>query len=217
MSNFIIQSALTFIIIAYNNSLKFYGATSIYGSDIPLAANGIVSKLNQIFMSVLMGIGIGIQPIVGFNIGAGLYKRVKQTFLYAIGIASSVAIFVMIVVELFPFIFINIFGGTDNKLYTEFAIFALRITFASAIFLSIQIVTTNFFRAMGKPWIATITALSKFTVFFLIPLYYFPKFWGLKGVLFSEPVSNFLGMVFAISLVYFQIKRLNYLIKRHKQ
>lgn len=213
MSNFIIQSAITFVIIAYNNSLKYYGAKSIYGSEIPLAAHGIVAKVNQIFMSVLFGIGIGLQPIVGFNMGACLYKRVKQTYLYSVSIAFICACIAMLIIEPFPFLFVKMFGGTEDPLYRDFANFALRATFSSAIFLSIQIVTTNFFRAMGRPWLSTITALSKFTIFLFPPLLILPYFFGVKSILFAEPVANFLAMSLSISLAIFQIKRINRLIK----
>ena len=217
MSNFIIQAAITFVIIAYNNSLKYYGALSKYGSDIPIAASGITAKVNQIFMSILFGIGIGLQPIVGFNIGAGKYKRVKQTYLYSISIAFVCACIAMLIIEPFPSVFVNMFGGTEDKLYKEFANFALRATFSSAIFLSIQIITTNFFRAMGRPWLATISALSKFTIFLFPPLLILPYFFGVKAILFAEPVANFLAMTLSIILVIFQIKRINKLIKTHEK
>ncbi|MBD5405063.1 MATE family efflux transporter [bacterium] len=217
MANFIIQSAITFVIIAYNNSLKYYGAKSIYGSEIPIAANGVVAKVNQIFMSILFGIGIGLQPIVGFNIGAGKYKRAKQTYLYSISIAFVCAFIAMLIIEPFPSVFVNMFGGTEDKLYKEFANFAIRAMFSSAIFLSIQIVTTNFFRAMGRPWLATISALSKFTIFLFPPLLILPYFFGVKSILFAEPVANFLAMTLSIILVIFQIKRINKLIKTHEK
>lgn len=215
ISNFIIQSAITFVIIAYNNSLKYYGALSQYGSEIPLAANGIVAKVNQIFMSILFGIGIGLQPIVGFNIGAGLYKRVKQTYIYSVSIGFICACVAMLIIEPFPSVFVNMFGGTKNVLYKDFANFAIRATFSSAIFLSIQIITTNFFRSMGRPWLATISALSKFTIFLFPPLVILPYYFGVKAVLFAEPVANLLAMILSIILVYFQIKRINRLIKIH--
>lgn len=217
ISNFIIQSAITFVVIAYNNNLRYYGANSVYGSEIPLAAQGIASKINQIFMSILFGIGIGLQPIVGFNCGAGLYKRVKQAFIYSVGIAFTFACITFAILESYPEIFINMFGKESDVLYNDFANFTLRITISSAMFLSIQIVITNFFRAMGKPWLATISALAKFTVFFIPAIYFLPKIWGLKGVLYVSPLTDFLAMVLAVSLLYFQMKRINRLIKVHKE
>ncbi len=217
VSNFVIQSAITLVIILYNNSLKKYGALSIYGSDIPLAAYGISAKMNQIFLSIAIGISIGLQPIVGFNYGAGNYKRVKQAFSYSVIIALSMGIILGSIVEIFPQIFVNMFGGVDNQLYKEFATYSLRAIFSSALFVAVQIVITNFFRAMGKPWLATISALSRFTIFLIPSIYFLPKFFGLKGVLFATPVADLLATILAIFMVYYQIKRINRLIKIHKQ
>ena len=217
VSNFVIQSAITLVIILYNNSLKKYGALSIYGSDIPLAAYGISAKMNQMFLSIAIGISIGLQPIVGFNYGAGNYKRVKQAFSYSVIIALSMGIILGSIVEIFPQIFVNMFGGVDNQLYKEFATYSLRAIFSSALFVAVQIVITNFFRAMGKPWLATISALSRFTIFLIPSIYFLPKFFGLKGVLFATPVADLLATILAIFMVYYQIKRINRLIKIHKQ
>lgn len=72
------QIAMAVVQIVLNNTLAHYGALSIYGSDIPLACAGIISKVNMIFMSFVIGISQGVQPIIGFNYGAALYRRVKK-------------------------------------------------------------------------------------------------------------------------------------------
>lgn len=72
------QIAMAVVQIVLNNTLAHYGALSIYGSDIPLACAGIISKVNMIFMSFVIGISQGVQPIIGFNYGAALYRRVKR-------------------------------------------------------------------------------------------------------------------------------------------
>ena len=84
ISSCINQVAITLVQIVLNNSLTYYGALSIYGEDIPLAACGIVMKTNAILLSIIVGISQGVQPIIGFNFGAGNYKRVRQAYLLAI-------------------------------------------------------------------------------------------------------------------------------------
>lgn len=71
LSNSFNQLAMTVVQIVLNNSLKYYGALSIYGSEIPLATSGIVIKINAILTSVIVGISQGAQPIISFNYGAG--------------------------------------------------------------------------------------------------------------------------------------------------
>lgn len=89
-SNSLNQVAITLVQIVMNNSLTYYGALSIYGKDIPLSAVGIIMKVNSIFISVFVGLSQGIQPIVGYNYGAGQYKRVKET--YALAVKCSFAV-----------------------------------------------------------------------------------------------------------------------------
>ena len=72
------QIAMTIVQIVMNNTLSRYGAQSIYGGDIPLACAGIITKVNMIFMSFVIGISQGTQPVIGFNYGARKYKRVKK-------------------------------------------------------------------------------------------------------------------------------------------
>ncbi len=69
---------MTIVQIVMNNTLSRYGAQSIYGGDIPLACAGIITKVNMIFMSFVIGISQGTQPVIGFNYGARKYKRVKN-------------------------------------------------------------------------------------------------------------------------------------------
>ena len=76
---FIYQFSNMIVLITTNNLLKFYGAKSIYGSDIPIAVFGIVMKINVIFIAIVLGLVQGAQPIFGFNYGAKNYHRVRET------------------------------------------------------------------------------------------------------------------------------------------
>ena len=61
-----------------NNMMTKYGAKTKYGADIPLSVYGVISKINSLYISTILGISIGAQPIIGFNYGAGKYERVKE-------------------------------------------------------------------------------------------------------------------------------------------
>ena len=84
MSNSLNQVAITFVQIVLNNSLTCYGALSVYGSEIPLAACGIVMKVNAILLAIIIGISQGSQPIIGFNYGARQYGRVREVYRLAV-------------------------------------------------------------------------------------------------------------------------------------
>ncbi len=78
------QIAITFVQIVLYNSLTYYGAQTVYGTDIPLAACGIVMKTNAIVLAIVVGISQGVQPIIGFNYGAKQYPRVREAYLLAV-------------------------------------------------------------------------------------------------------------------------------------
>ena len=89
LSSFITQFAITVVMALTNNLLAAYGAGSIYGAEIPLTATGIVMKVNQILISILLGIATGAQPILGYNYGAKCFQRVRQALEISL-IASEV-------------------------------------------------------------------------------------------------------------------------------
>ena len=64
------QLAMMLVQIVMNKSLKYYGSISIYGESIPIACAGIITKVNQVFLSFVIGISQGLQPITSFNYGA---------------------------------------------------------------------------------------------------------------------------------------------------
>jgi len=91
VSSFITQIAITIVMALFNNLLAVYGAASVYGSEIPLTAMGIVMKVNQIMLSILVGIAIGAQPVIGFNYGCKNFHRVKRAFEVTIAAAEIIA------------------------------------------------------------------------------------------------------------------------------
>ena len=168
MSNSLNQLAITFVQIVMNNSLTYYGAMSAYGQEIPLAACGIVMKTNAILLAVIIGISQGSQPIVGFNYGARQYDRVKRTYKLAILCNVAVSAVGFILFEFFPRPIISIFG-TGDAAYYEFAVKFMRIFLFMVIANGVQLISSNFFSAIGKPLKGMILSLTR-QVFFLIPL-----------------------------------------------
>ena len=81
MASCINQIAMAVVQIVMNNILRYYGGLSVYGSDIPIACVGVISKVNMVFMAICIGISQGCQPIWGFNYGARKYDRVRLAIL----------------------------------------------------------------------------------------------------------------------------------------
>ena len=160
MSSSLNQIAITFVQIVLNNSLTYYGSQSAYGSEIPLASCGIVMKTNAILLAVIIGISQGSQPIIGFNYGAKQYERVRAIYRLAITWNLVVSGAGFLLFQLFPRHIISIFG-TGEPLYFEFAIRFLRIFLFMVIINGVQLLSSNFFAAIGKPVKGVILSLTR--------------------------------------------------------
>ena len=189
MSNGLTQLAITLVQIVMNNSMVHYGAASIYGSEIPLAAAGIVMKVNGLVISVYIGINQGMQPIVSYNYGAELYGRVRRTYRLAATVDFIFGLIGLFVFQVFPGKVLALFG-TGDDLYMEFAILFMRTFLLMLPINGVQMLSANLFAAIGKPMRGTVLSLTR-TVLFFIPLaLILPLFLGLRGLLITAPIAD---------------------------
>ena len=200
------QIAITFVQIVLYNSLTYYGAQTVYGTDIPLAACGIVMKTNAIVLAIVVGISQGVQPIIGFNYGAKQYPRVREAYLLAVKwnlIISAIGFFLF---QCFPHFIISLFGDGD-ELYFEFSVLFMRVYLFMVLVNGVQLLSSSFFTAIGKAIKGALLALTR-QVFFLIPLILLlPLRFGIMGVLLAGPVADFSAFVLSIVLVGIELKR----------
>lgn len=205
ISSCVNQLAITLVQIVLNNSLTYYGAHSIYGEEIPLAACGIVMKTNAILLSIIVGISQGVQPIIGFNYGAENYDRVKQAYRLAIRwnlIVSAVGFFLF---QCFPAPIISLFGEGE-PLYFEFAVLFMRTFLFMVLINGVQLLSSNFFTAIGKALKGLLLSLTR-QVFFLIPLVLLlPLRFGIFGVLLAGPIADFIAFMVSVLLVSREFK-----------
>lgn len=199
-SNFINHIIMMLVNIVLNNMLRKYGILSVYGSDIPLAVSGIAAKLNSVLASFAVGLAQGCQPILGFNMGAKNYDRVKKTYKTALSTALCIGLVAFAAFQIFPRQITSIFGSGE-ELYYEFAAKYLRIYMMMVIIYSVQPMTVNYFTGIGDVRQGIIISFSR-QGFFLIPLLIImPIFFGLNGVLYAAPIADVLACVLALSLI----------------
>ena len=208
MSNSFNQLAITLVQIVFNNTLTYYGAMSVYGSDIPLACCGIVMKVNAVLLSIIIGIAQGCQPIIGFNYGAKKYLRVKGIYKLAITFAVIICSIGFIIFQFFPGQLISIFGSGSPE-YMEFAVKFMRIFLFMVPVLGIQVLSANFFTAIGKAMKGLFLSLTR-QVLFLIPLILIlPIMFGIEGILFSAPIADIAAFIVAFLLISKELKRMS--------
>lgn len=208
VSSFITQTAITLVVIVMNNSLVIYGGASKYGAEIPLAALGIVMKVNQILMSILIGVAVGSQPIVGFNYGAENYGRVKHTYRLSVMVATCCAAVGFIFFMFFPQMIVNIFGQEED-LYNEFAVKCFRVFLMCCVLNAFQISSSIFFQSIGKPLKSSLLSLSRQILYFIPLVLILPNFFGLDGVLYAGPSADFLAFLTALVFIFFEMRHLN--------
>lgn len=199
------QVAMMVVQIVMNNTLTYYGSNSVYGSDIPLACAGIISKVNMLFFSFVIGISQGLQPIVSFNFGAQKYDRVKDAYKKAVFAATAISIVAFLCFQFFPRQIIGIFGS-GSKEYLHFAERYFRIFLFFTFLNGIQPVSSNFFTSIGAPKKGIFLSLTRQIIFLLPLLLIFPYFFGIDGVMYTAPIADLAAASVSIVMVVLEFK-----------
>jgi len=212
MASGINQIAIAAVQIIMNNTLKYYGSLSEYGTDIPLACVGVISKVNMLFMAICIGTSQGCQPIWGFNYGASFYDRVKKTYKRAFQSCLIVGIVFFLCFQLFPRSIITLFGSGE-ELYFQFAERYFKIFMFMTFMNGIQPMSSGFFTSIGKAKLGIVVSLTR-QVLFLIPLVLvFPVFMGIDGVMYAGPIADTAAAIVAISFAVREHKRMDDIVK----
>ena len=197
---FINQIAMMLVQIVMNHVMGKYGAQSIYGADIPITCAGIISKVNGICFSFVIGISQGLQPIISFNYGARQFDRVKSAYHLAIKIAFCITAISWACFQLFPRQIVSIFGSGD-ELYFSFCEKYFRIFLFGIWTAFLQPLSSNFFTSIGKPYKGIFMSLTR-QVLFLTPLIIFlPLVFKLNGVLYAGPIADALSFIICFILI----------------
>lgn len=206
MAPFSNQIAMMVVQIIMNKSLKYYGSISSYGESIPIACSGIISKVNMVFMSFVIGISQGLQPIVSFNYGAKRYARVKEAYRKAITCGGVLAVIAFLLFQIFPRQIISIFGDGSDAYY-KFAesYFHIFLFFTFVNFL--QPITSNFFTAIGKPKVGSFLALTRQIIFLLPLVVIFPLFMGIDGIMYAGPIADAMAAVVVAVMIIREFKK----------
>ena len=207
ITSFLSQISLVAAMAAINNMVRKYGALDeIFGEEqyaqIPMAVVGIVMKFFQIVISIVVGMSAGCIPIVGYNMGAGRKDRVKELFTRLLIAEALVGAVSLLIVEFLPRQLIAIFGAANESIYyTQFAVKAFRIYLCMIIFACVNKACFIFLQAMGKAAASTFLSMVREIVFGVGFALLLPLFFGLDGVLYSMPLSDFLTFVIAAFLI----------------
>lgn len=214
LSSFITQGTVLALFIFMNNMMTKYGVYTKYGADIPLSVYGVISKINSLFISTILGISIGAQPIIGYNYGAGNYKRVKGTLRKVLIINCAVGICFNIIFFLFPESIVSIFISKTDSNYKLFLEFAVVICHSFLLLMGInflEMTTSIVVQSLGNVKKATMVSFIRQIILF-IPLacilcITFNK--GIYGVLNAGPIADSITFIIAIFVLKSEYKKLS--------
>ena len=215
MASLIVQLSIVVIIAVNNNLLSKYGyetfaSTGVaFGSVIPLAVVGIVMKVFGIVVSIVIGISLGGQPIIGFNMGAGNVERVKETISTIAKIVLSVGSLFFLIFERPPDFVISLFGKNNSLEYTEYARLCVRI-FLSGIILTCFIKSAAIIlQSLGKSGKSTLLALLRDVIIFVpssIILALISH--NIVTMLWASLISDVISFIFAVIFIKAESKKL---------
>lgn len=195
--------------IVLNRSLIYYGNLEpAVGGVIALATVGVVLKLNMIIMSICIGIGIGFQPIISFNMAAKQYNRVNETFIKSIILAFIVTASGWLIIQIFPDFIIGIFGNS-NPVFYNFGIKVIRIMLAFLFLVGMQVIGTLYLQATGLPLVSSCISFTRQVIIIIPLILILPKFLGLTGILMSAPIADIIAFIITFIIVKKVYKKRN--------
>ena len=213
LSSFITQATVLALFVFMNNIMTKYGATSKFGSDIPLSVYGVISKINSLYISTILGISIGSQPIIGFNYGAGNYSRVRETLKKVLVINMIVGIIFNTIFFLFPTELAGIFiSKTDPNydLFMEFAVLMCRSFLLVCCLNFLEMTTSIVVQSLGNVKKATAVSFIRQIILFipiaLILCILCKK--GIYGALYAGCISDSITFVISIFILLSEYKKL---------
>ena len=204
-STFVTQLAIVVVAVLCNVQLAKYGQLSQYGADIPIAIIGIQSKIFTVVINLVVGIVLGCQPVISYNMGARKYDRVRELYRKITVCTAVIGLAFTLLFTLVPDFVIGMFGTPANipnpQDYWEFGRKTMRI-FLSLVSISCLVKTTSiFFQAVGKPLYATVASTVRDMVCFVPLILILPALWGgVEAILYAAPISDLISAVVTVFL-----------------
>lgn len=179
-----------------------------YGGDIAISGMGVVNSIITLMIMPLFGINQGVQPIIGYNYGAKKYDRVKEAYKLAVIFATVIVVIGWIVTRLFPEQLVYLFNSKDEELIS-FGTMAIKRFMMFLPVVGFQIISSNYFQAIGKPTHSALLGLSRQVLILIPALIILPKFFGIEGVLSAGPLADIVSTVITGIFIFIEMKRLD--------
>lgn len=182
--------------IILNNLMKDYGEAAV-------AALGIAMKVNMLIVFVQMGMGMGIQPLIGYSFGAKNIKRLKGTIKFTILCTVIFGTILSVLYFIFTSSIINLFNGENDPLVTEYGVKILRALIITGPFIGIMFAFNFAFQGMGKPVPSLVLSLGRQGLIFLPVVIIMNRIFAFDGIIYAQPAADLICVV--ISAIMFAV------------
>ena len=213
LSSFITQATILVLFVFMNNMLTKLGAFTKFGADIPLSVYGVISKVNSLYISTVLGISIGSQPIIGFNYGSGNELRVKDAIKKILICNFTIGIIFNLIFILFPKEIAGVFISKSDATYQLFIDFAtlmchsfLLVTCLNALEMTTSIVIQSLGNVVKSTAVTFIRQIILFIPISLLLAFIFDK--GIYGVLYAGFIADILCFIITIFILRSEYKKL---------
>ena len=202
ISPFSMNLAASAVVALLNNQLLRYGG------DLAVGAYGLANTFGSLSVMLIFGVCQGMQPIAGYNYGAGHPLRLKSVYSLTLKVNVLIGFVGALLAMTIPRLLLRAFT-TDAELI-DIAVPAMRFMLVMFPLVGFTITNSNFFQSIDKPWIAIVTSLSRQVLFLAPMIYLIPPIFvnagvnGLTGVWASMTISDFLGALLAFLLMLTQ-------------
>ncbi|HHV25103.1 MAG TPA: MATE family efflux transporter [Methanosarcina sp.] len=204
LPSFVMQFSLALVLFAHNYMLLRYG------SELAVSAYGIIGYAFSIFYMLFEGIALGVQPIIGFNYGAGYYERVSKTLKLTMLSCIFIGVFGFVLIYLFPERVVQIFSQDDSELL-EVTLQGMKFFMFSLLVEGIVLLTAIYYQSINRVRAALFIYLGKIFVVLFPLLFILPIFFGLDGVWSASPVTEYIMTLVVLVMLSKEFK----FLRRH--
>lgn len=195
---FAIQIAASLTQVISNNALK------TYGGDLAIGAMATISSISLMILMPLAGLNQGAQPIIGYNYGAEKYDRATKTLKICITASLAGLALAWIAIQIFPQVMVGLFNG-DSELMAM-TVGGLRKYLCVMPLITISYLGSNYMQSIGKAKEAMILSLLRQVIILIPMLLFLPKFLGLDGIWFAQPIADVVATVITTVVVLREIR-----------
>ena len=188
--------------IIINSQMSHYG-------DMAVAGMGVAMKVITITGMICMGLGQGVQPILGYCVGAKTWKRFKEVFKFTIIFALVLGTVLAAICYVFTNQIVSAFL-TDQTAFTYAVQFA-RILLSTSFLFGVFYVLVNALQAMGAATPALLISMSRQGIIFIPALFILQTAIGMTGLVWAQPVADVLSILIAAILFGKTMKKMQML------